>query len=133
MEEESGPLRRRTRRDRSVARSDGVDLTPVIDRAKAGLLEKFPTAQFSDTYVGDSRATCLVTDIDCRYDALEDVRIWPAQLNINNGSLQVEAGAVNEKQSNVYYKLGVIWALFLVASCLVMFWVLQNYSADKPW
>lgn len=127
------PLRRRTKRDRSVARECDPDLVLNMDKAKSGFLERFPQAQFSDTYVEEKRATCVVTDIDCEYSALDEVRIWPAQLNINNGSLQIEVGPVKILRTNIYYKIGVIWALFLTAACLVGYWILQNYNADKLW
>lgn len=133
MEEESAPLRRRTKRDRSVARECDADLVVNMEKAKGDVLANFPQAQFSDTYVEAKRATCVVTDIDCEYSELHDVRIWPAQLNINNGSLQIEVGPVRTVKTNIYYKIGVIWALFLLVSCLIGYWILQNYNADKLW
>ena len=125
------PLRRRTKRDRSVARECDSGLASLMDEAKARLTTKFPTAQFGETYVEENRASCEVTDLDCAYQELAGASVAPARVKICNGTVQLEIAPSSENEINVCYKIGLIWAIFMLTAGLVTYWVLQNYNAGK--
>ena len=116
---------------RAAPRVDDL-LNDNMRDAQTSIRDRFPDVQFGETYVGEGRATCDVSGIDCELEDLNGACVYiPAMFSINDGLLQVEVGkSVRPRKGLFYYKIALVWVSFALLSLLVTRYI---YNEGKLW